>query len=229
MKRVLLALVVLAVVAGGAALYIFRDGSGSGAITEAARTQAAPPQATASANPELMAPGPLEDQVLGDPNAPVTIIEYASLTCPHCAAFQAETLPALKAKYIDTGKVKLIFREFPLDNYASAGFMLARCAGPGKYFPIVDAFFKQQKGLMAATEPFEWVQNFAKQVGFTQESMESCLTNQQLLDGVMGMRQRAAEKFGVSSTPTFFINGKVHRGAMTMQEVEQELAPLLRS
>ncbi len=95
-----------------------------------------------------MAPGPLPDQVLGEASAPITIIEYASLTCPHCAAFQKETFPALKERYIDTGKVRYIFREFPLDNYATAGFMLARCGGDGKYYPIIDAFFAKQNELL---------------------------------------------------------------------------------
>lgn len=178
---------------------------------------------------ELMSEGPLPDKVLGDANAPVTIIEYASLTCSHCGDFHEKTYPELKTKYIDTGKVKFIFREFPLDNFAAAGFMLARCAEGDRYYPIIDAFFAQQKTLFSASEPFAWLTNFAKQVGYTTESMETCLGNQQLLDQVQAVRQRASEKYGVESTPTFFINGKVQRGAMSMDELEKILKPLLPS
>jgi protein-disulfide isomerase len=132
-------------------------------------------------------------------------------------------------RYIDTGKVRFIYRDFPLDQYATAGAMLARCGGEGKYFPIVDAFFEQQQGLLTAQDPFEWLQNFGKQVGFTKESLEACLSNQELMDNVIAVRQRASEKFGVNSTPTFFINGKVVRGAMTIEEFEKEIEPLVKS
>jgi protein-disulfide isomerase len=178
---------------------------------------------------ELMAEGPLPEKALGDPKAPVTIIEYASLTCTHCGTFHARTFPTLKSKYIDTGKVRFIFREFPLDNFAAAGFMLARCAEGDKYFPVLDAFFAQQQSFFSAPAPFPWLTNFAKQVGFTQETMEACLANQELLDNVQAVRQRASEKFGVESTPTFFINGKIHRGAMTVEEMEKLIQPLLPS
>ncbi|GGE34809.1 disulfide bond formation protein DsbD [Agaricicola taiwanensis] len=178
---------------------------------------------------DLMAEGPLPDKALGDANAPVTIVEYASLTCSHCGDFHATVYPVLKSKYIDTGKVRFIFREFPLDNFAAAGFMLARCAEGDQYFPIVDAFFNQQKALFNASEPFAWLTTFAKQVGFTQESLEACLGNQELLDQVQAVRQRASEKYGVESTPTFFINGKIQRGAMSIEELEKILQPLLPS
>jgi protein-disulfide isomerase len=178
---------------------------------------------------DLMAEGPLPDKSIGKADAPVTIIEYASLTCTHCGDFHEKTYPVLKSKYIDTGKVRFIFREFPLDNFAAAGFMLARCAEGDRYFPIIDAFFNQQKSLFSASEPFAWLTTFAKQVGFTQESLEACLGNQQLLDQVQAVRQRASEKYGVESTPTFFINGKIQRGAMTIDELDKILQPLLPS
>ena len=239
MKRYLIpALLAVVVIAGGAAYFYSQQTASvselaaarsSGPAGSAATQNAGTGEKAISNAAELLAPGPLDDRSIGNADAPVTIIEYASLTCPHCAAFHAETLPALKAKYIDTGKVRLIFREFPLDNYAAAGFMLARCAEGDKYFPIVDAFFKQQGGLMAASDPYAWVEGFAKQVGFTKESMESCLTNQQLLDNVQAVRQRATEKFGVTSTPTFFINGVLRRGDLKLDEIEKDILPLLRS
>lgn len=183
-----------------------------------------------AATPEgLMDEGPLPERSLGKADAPVTIVEYASLTCSHCGEFHEKVYPTLKSKYIDTGKVRFIFREFPLDNFAAAGFMLARCAEPDRYFPIIDAFFDQQKSLFSAAEPFPWLTNFAKQVGFTQETMEACLGNQELLDSIQGVRQRASQKFGVEATPTFFINGKIQRGGMTLEELEKILQPLLPS
>jgi protein-disulfide isomerase len=177
---------------------------------------------------DLMAPGPLGDQVLGSADAPVTIIEYASMTCPHCAHFHETTYPELKKKYIDTGKVRFIFREFPLDPLAAAGSMLARCAGGEKYFPMIESLFSQQKDWVTQ-KPLQPMLAIAKQAGFTQESFDKCLANQQMLDGIEASRTRAAQKLGVNSTPTFFINGKIYRGAMTVEELDKQLAPYLKS
>jgi protein-disulfide isomerase len=178
---------------------------------------------------ELAVAGPLGEKFEGKEDAPVTIIEYASMTCGHCAGFANDTYPQLKAKYIDAGKVRFILREFPLDPLAAAAFMLARCAGEDKYFPVVDALFKRQKEWAYAPDPVEALQGLSKQLGFTQESFESCLTNQEMLDGVNWVRQRGAEKFGVNSTPTFFINGKIQRGALTFDALEKVLEPLLKA
>jgi protein-disulfide isomerase len=194
----------------------------------AALPAAAAPAADAG-NAGLMTPGPLPEESLGNPKAPITIVEYASMTCPHCAAFDEETFPTLKKDYIDTGKVYYVFREFPLDNFATAGFVIARCVPKGQYFAVVHAFFKQQPELAAAPDALKWIEGFAKQVGLTPEQTQACLTNQKLLDDVMAVRQRAAEKFGVDSTPTFFINGKVHRGEMSVAELKAILDPLLKS
>jgi protein-disulfide isomerase len=158
----------------------------------------------------------------------VTIIEYASMTCPHCANFHTTTYPELKKRYIDTGKVRFIFREFPLDPLAAAGFMLARCAGKDKYFPLIETLFQQQEQWVTQ-KPLEPLRNISRQAGFTDKSFEECLANQQLLDGIEEVRQRAAEKLGVKSTPTFFINGKVQRGALTMPELEKLIEPYLKS
>src|SRR5436305_14782477 len=155
----------------------------------------------------LMDPGPLSDQVLGAAEAPVTVIEYASMTCPHCAHFSETTFPEFKKRYIDTGKVRFIFREFPLDPLAAAGSMLARCAGKDKYFPMLETLFAQQKEWVVQ-KPLEPLLGIAKQAGFTQQSFDQCLANQQLLDGIEQSRTRAT-KLGVSSTPTFFINGNI--------------------
>jgi protein-disulfide isomerase len=156
---------------------------------------------------ELMAEGALPDVVEGEANAPITIVEYASMTCSHCAAFATKVYPTLKSKYIDTGKAKLILREFPLDPLATAGFMLARCAGD-KREAMVDLLFAQQKNWAFVEKPLDGLANIVKQTGMSQESFEKCLKDQALYDKVNMVRDRGAEKFGVNATPTFFINGK---------------------
>lgn len=188
-----------------------------------------PASAQAPKAEDLMVAGPLGERSLGKADAPVTIIEYASMTCSHCALFHNTVYPALKSKYIDTGKVRFILREFPLDPLAAGAFMLARCAGEDKYFPMVDALFRAQKTWAAGPDPVAALLTIAKQAGFTQQTFEQCLTNQQVLDGVEWVRQRAAEKFRVNSTPTFFINGKMQPGAMSVEELDKILAPLLPS
>jgi protein-disulfide isomerase len=185
--------------------------------------------AQSSSTTELMQPGPLEEMARGDPNAPITIIEYASMTCPHCAHFEQATYPELKRRYIDTGKVRLIFREFPLDPLATAGFMLARCAGKDNYFPLVETLFRQQDDWMV-TNPIEPLLKIAMRVGFTKESFDACLGNDgKTLEGIEAVRQRAIEKFGVNSTPTFFINGQILRGDQSLRELETAMRPFLKS
>jgi protein-disulfide isomerase len=172
--------------------------------------------------------GPLGDVVMGDANAPVTIIEYASMTCSHCATFHNTTYPAMKKKYIDTGKVKYILREFPLDPLAAAGFMLARCSGNDKYYPIVEMLFQKQNEWVTQN-PIPPLLALAKQMGFTQESFESCLKDQKVLEAIESVRTHGAEKLGVNSTPTFFINGKKVNGTLTIEELDKQLQPLLKS
>jgi protein-disulfide isomerase len=123
---------------------------------------------------ELMKPGPLGDKSLGNEKAPVTVIEYASMTCSHCANFHATVYPVMKSKYIDTGKVRFIFREFPLDAIATAAFMLARCAPGDKYFPMIDVLFEQQKNWAFTKENAKGLLAIAKQAGFTEKSFEAC-------------------------------------------------------
>ncbi len=175
---------------------------------------------------ELLKPGALPDEAMGKEDAPVTIVEYASMTCPHCAHFNDTTFPELKAKYIDTGKVRYILREFPFDPRAEAGFMLARCAGDN-YFPMVDVLFKQQDNWATAQNAKDALFQISKLAGFTQESFNACLTDQKLLDQVRAVQKRGAEEFKIDSTPTFFINGKTYKGAMSIEEMSAIIDPLL--
>jgi protein-disulfide isomerase len=197
-----------------------------------AETPAAPAEPAAAAAPAVEAPksqgsvnmaklleeGALPDQMLGNADAPVTIVEYASMTCPHCAHFHETTLPELKKKYIDTGKARLILREFPFDPRAEAGFMLARCSGD-KYFPMVDVLFKQQQNWASVQNAKDALLQISKLAGFSQESFEACLTDQKLLDDVRSVQKRGADEFKVDSTPTFFINGNTYKGALTIEEM----------
>jgi len=181
---------------------------------------------TAQAQADLKTAGPLGDVWLGSPDAKVTIIEYASLTCGHCANFHKDTWPALKAKYIDTGKARFTLREFPLDPLATAGFMLARCNGNDKYFPMTDLLFAQQKGWAFTDKPVDALSALVKQAGFTQESFEACLKRQDIYDAVTQVKD-GGSKAGVDSTPTFFINGQKRSGALSIAEFDKILEPLL--
>ncbi|MBV2142593.1 DsbA family protein [Falsochrobactrum sp. TDYN1] len=172
-------------------------------------------------------PGKLKDMVYGNADAPVTIVEYASLTCSHCADFTVNTFPTIKEKYIDTGKARLIFREFPFDPRATAAFMLARCAPEERYFPMIEVFFKQQQQWATAQDGEAALLQIAKLAGFTQESFKACLTNQQLLDDVRATMDRGSKDFGVNATPTFFINGKKYAGALSVDEMSAIIDNLL--
>jgi protein-disulfide isomerase len=177
---------------------------------------------------ELEAKGPLDDIVMGSPTAPVTMIEYASMTCPHCAHFAVDTFPMLKEKYIDTGKVRYIMREYPLDGLAAAAFMLARCAGPDKYYPMIETLFAEQKK-WAVREPLPPLLAIAKQAGFTKDSFDACINDKALLDKIDQVRKRGQQKFKVEATPTFYINGERHSGALSMEDIDKAVAPLIKN
>ena len=176
---------------------------------------------------DLAVPGPLGDVALGPADAKVTIIEYASMTCPHCAAFHQETWPELKKRWVDTGKVRFVLREFPLDPLATAGFMLARCDGETKYYPIVDLLFSQQRAWAYAERPLDALRQMMKQAGFSQEKFDSCLKDQKLYDAVNAVKNRGMDVFKVDSTPTFFINGQRHPGNLSIDEIEKVIKPIL--
>lgn len=165
----------------------------------------------------LMEEGPLEDIVMGDPAAPNVIVEYASMTCPHCANFYTNVFPEVKEKYIDTGKAKFVFREFPLDGLAVAASMLARCAGDDRFYPMVDALFEtQETWAVPGEDGKEKLLLIAKQAGFSQDSFDKCLADKELFDKIVAVRKKAHEEYGVDATPSFFVNGKRLKG-MTIE------------
>ena len=177
---------------------------------------------------ELMKPLDLPDLTLGSADAKVTIVEYASMTCPHCAHFETDVFENLKKKYIDSGKVRFVYREFPLDNLAAAVSMLARCAGGDKTFPMIQTFYaKQADWAFTQGNPVPKLFDIAKQAGFTQESFDKCLTDQKLLDQITAQRTRASDTFGVNATPTFFINGKKLQETPTLEAFDKVIEPLL--
>jgi protein-disulfide isomerase len=178
---------------------------------------------------DLMAPGPLPDRVLGSEKASVTVVEYASMTCSHCARFHTTVYPEFKKKYIDSGKVRFMLREFPLDPIAAGAFALARCLPEGKYYPMVEVLFEQQKNWAFVPDPPKALLAIAKQAGFTEQSFEACLTDQKLSQAIEESARRANEKFGVSGTPTFFINGQMLRGEATLDALSKVIDPMIKA
>jgi protein-disulfide isomerase len=174
---------------------------------------------------ELNKPPELGDMALGAPEgAKVTVIEYASATCPHCAAFHKDVFKKLKAEYIDTNKIRFVFREYPLNDAALAAFMIARAAPKESYFPLIDIYFETLETW--AQNPAEGLLNIAKQAGFTQEKFTATLKDEALAKGIIAIHEDGT-KFGVTGTPTFFINGTVFEGERTFEAFKAAIDPLL--
>ena len=173
---------------------------------------------------ELNTPPELGEMALGPEDAKVTIIEYASATCPHCATFHKDAYKKLKADYIDTGKIRFIFREFPLNDAALAAFMIARAAPKEAYFPLIDVFFETLEKW--AQNPAQGLLDIAKQAGFTQEKFDATLKDEKLARGILAIRD-AGSKFGVKGTPSFFINGEAFDGDRTYDAFKAKIDPLL--
>lgn len=179
-----------------------------------------PPVAAASApnkaGLEAVQPG---DHVLGDANAPITVIEYASLTCSHCAHFHTQVLPEIKKKWIDTGKVKLIYRDFPLDQIAAKAAQIAECAGNDKYFGVLDIIFRGQPQWATAADPLAELAKPLRIAGMGENEIKACLANEAMSNAVIKDYQ-GGEAMGVNSTPTLFINGQLYRGARSVEELD---------
>ena len=188
-------------------------------------------EAIAQSASDVAKPQSLPDMALGPANASVTVTEYASMTCPHCAAFNENVFPKIKSEYIDSGKVRYVFREFPLDIKAAAGSMLARCIAKddaGKYFAVVDMLFKQQNDWVVKNTT-ETLTRIGKQAGLSQQAVEDCLKDQALLDKIAADQKFANEVLKVNSTPTFFINGEMIKGETSFEEFDKRIKSLLKS
>lgn len=170
----------------------------------------------------------LAEGTIGEANAPVTIIEYASLTCPHCADFSKNTFDAFKAKYIDTGKVRYTYRDFPLDKVSTYAAMMVRCAGPDRFYGLISALFQTQETWGAAKDPMAELAKFGRLAGLSKEQFDACMANEDLLNGILKVAQDAHEQLNVSATPTFIVNGVRHEGNLSLEEFDKILTPLIK-
>lgn len=226
MKNILLGLGVVAVVAVvGAAAYERMNKPEIPPSPQAtnAASGASAPTGTSQAALQIRP----TDMVIGNPDAKVTIIEYASLTCPHCAAFHANTLPALKERYLDTGKAKLAFRDFPLDGLALRASMVAHCAGNERYFGMLGTLFARQVQWATAQDPLLSIAGIARQAGMSEESFKACIADKAVEKTVLDSALEADKTLGVNSTPTIFINGQKFAGALSIEQMAQVIDPLL--
>jgi len=172
----------------------------------------------------------LSDKVLGKADAPVTIQAFESLTCPHCAAFEKETMPEIKKEYIDTGKVKLVYNDYPLDGRALLASMVARCTGNGRFFGMVAILFSTQETWAHAKTPEEFLgalNKIARQGGLTDDEFTACTKNQDLFNGIRERQATADKKFGIDSTPTFLIGDKRIVGSQPFAEFKKIIDPML--
>ncbi len=188
-------------------------------------------EAMAQSAADVAKPVSLPDMALGPADASVTIVEYASMTCPHCAAFNETVFPKIKSEYIDTGKIRYVFREFPLDIKAVAGSMLGRCIAKGdagKYFAVIDLLFKQQNDWVMKNTTDTLIR-IGKQAGLSQQAVEDCLKDQSMLDKIAADQKFANEVLKVNSTPTFFVNGEMIRGETSFEEFDKKIKSLLKS
>lgn len=176
--------------------------------------------------PAAAAESPLPDMALGDPKAPVTIIEYSSLSCPHCAAWAKEVFPALKSEYVDTGKARFISREFPLNEAALAGAVIARCLPPSRFFAFTELLFAKQNDWAFKEDALTPLKQLAKQAGMSGEEFDKCIDNEALQKKILAVRDMGQKK-GVNATPSFFVNGTLIKGAPTMQTLSEAMKPYL--
>ncbi|MFE1602866.1 DsbA family protein [Methylobacterium sp. ID0610] len=175
----------------------------------------------------LLQPGPLGDVWLGPADAKCTIIEYASMTCSHCAAFHKTTWPTLKERWIDTNKVRFTLREFPLDPLATAAFMLARADNSARYYPVTDLLFDQQPAWAFVQKPLDALEQMMRQAGFSREKFEATLKDQTLYDAINTVKERGMTVFKVNATPTFFINGQKFQGELSIDGMEKVIKPIV--
>lgn len=184
----------------------------------------------APASPTAPAAGGLAEMAMGPADAKVTVVEYMSLTCPHCAAFHRDVLPQLKTTYVDTGKIRLVFRDFPLDGVAYGAAIIARCMGEenaGRYHGFVDILFRQQERWARAPEPLGEVKRMAQVAGLSGEAFDACLKNDKIATGILQARQEAVDRYKINATPSFLVNGKLLEGGQSLAQFQAVLNPLL--
>lgn len=201
----------VAVVAIAAAVYFGTRPAAPGAAPVAVAATSADTKALLAIQPS--------DHVMGNKDAPITMIEYASLTCPHCAAFNSTVLPQIEEKWVKTGKVKLIYRDFPLDQIATKAAQLAECAGNDRYFGVIDMMFRGQGTWAAAQDPIAELSKSLRIAGMGENEVKACLANEAVATGVIN-DYRGGETLGVNSTPTIFINGEQFKGARSLEEFD---------
>lgn len=177
---------------------------------------------------ELKKPGPLPERALGNPGAPVTIIEYASLGCPLCSAFHKKVFPQFKAAYIDTGKVHYIYREFPIGASSSAAAHAARCVSEDKYFRMNNQFMASRSQWNGRKPNPDHLYKIVQDAGLSRAAFDSCMANQKISEGIDWVKQQG-RKFGVKGTPTFFVDSQQIRGAMSFEEMQRVIEEHLNS
>lgn len=244
--RNLLPIVVGAVVVGGGAIAIYNATGGKndpmnrtyapaastpaepapGVVTPAAAATPveAPPPAATFSTVEIGA----DEAFLGKADAPVTIIEYASMTCPHCAQFHNTVLPVIKSEFIDKGQVRLVYRDFPLDNLALTASVVARCSGPDRFFPFVDTLYKSQSNWSRDRNPMVALSRIARLGGMSQADFEACLKNDKITEKVLAQRLDADKTYGVRSTPTIIVNGDLYRGGLSAAQLRAVIKSKLK-
>ena len=179
--------------------------------------------ATASLAGKVSLSEAMAEKSIGSPDAPITMTEYSSLTCSHCAAFHIDTLPRIKEKYIDTGKVRMVFWDFPIGNLALAATMIARCSGHDNYIPMTSALFLSQKTWAQSDAPFDAIAGIARLSGMSVEDIENCLDDNALLKAIEAKAKEAESLLGVKSTPTFFIDNKIVPGNLPYEDFKDLL------
>ena len=182
-------------------------------VQGSAWSEVPPPEATFGSVPVTAG-----ERMLGSAGAPVTIVEYASFTCPHCAQFHADILPELKRAYIDAGKARLVFRDFPLDRSAFAASVVARCASAGRYYGVVDLLFREQPRWAGARDAMAALRRLAPLAGISKKKLDACLKDEKLQNAILQQRLTATKKFNVTSTPTLIVNGAKYHGGLTLEQ-----------
>ncbi len=169
----------------------------------------------------------LEEKSLGKPDAPIKMIEFASLTCGHCARFHNEVMPTIKEKYINNGKIFFTYKDFPLDKFALKASIISRCSGNKNYFSFLDVFYKKQSSWTRSQDPFKSLLKIAKIGGLKDEEIKVCVGNKSIEDGLLKDRLQSSKKYDITATPTIYLNGKKYTGDLTLEALELKINSLL--